>query len=188
VDLGEAVLASSAIPLLLPPRKIGGRYYVDGGVFNNTPLRDAILARAREIIVVSLKPKTKQRCLEEIEFSGVYQVGARLLELIGDKLMYEDMKRAKRVNEVLEIISALKEAGNNPRLVESLKKAIGYEQDGRVKREVRIYEIFPSRNLEPPGTLGFHHREAILEIMRLGAEDATRQLAGFFSQVRQTAS
>lgn len=187
LDLGEAVLASSAIPLLLPPRKIGGRYYVDGGVFNNTPLRDAILAQATDIIVVELKPQ-KKHSQEETEFSGVYQVGARLLELIGDKLMYEDMKKAKRINEVLEVISALEEAGNSPALVESLKKSIGYEQNGRVKRQVRIYEIFPSRSLEPPGTLGFHHKEAILEIMRLGAEDAKRQLASFFSQVRRAAS
>lgn len=37
----EAVLASASIPGVLPPVEIGGRWYMDGGVINNTPISHA---------------------------------------------------------------------------------------------------------------------------------------------------
>lgn len=40
-EVVEALLASTAIPFYFPPVKIGGSLYVDGGVGNNTPLRQA---------------------------------------------------------------------------------------------------------------------------------------------------
>jgi hypothetical protein len=38
-ELVQALLASTAIPFYFPPVRIGGSLYVDGGVGNNTPLR-----------------------------------------------------------------------------------------------------------------------------------------------------
>lgn len=40
-QLAQALMASTAIPFYLPPVKIGRSLYVDGGVGNNTPLRQA---------------------------------------------------------------------------------------------------------------------------------------------------
>ena len=40
-EVVQALLASTAIPFYFPPGKIGGSLYVDGGVGNNTPLRQA---------------------------------------------------------------------------------------------------------------------------------------------------
>lgn len=40
-EVVQALLASTAIPFYFPPVKIGGSLYVDGGVGNNTPLRQA---------------------------------------------------------------------------------------------------------------------------------------------------
>jgi Patatin-like phospholipase len=40
-ELVQALLASTAIPFYLPPVKIGKSLYVDGGVGNNTPLKQA---------------------------------------------------------------------------------------------------------------------------------------------------
>jgi predicted patatin/cPLA2 family phospholipase len=40
-QLVSAMLASAAIPVFFPPVKIGADYYVDGGVGNNTPTREA---------------------------------------------------------------------------------------------------------------------------------------------------
>ncbi len=53
----DHVLASTAIPVLFPPARIGsparGRFYVDGGVRLNAPLQPAIDFGAKGIIVVS---------------------------------------------------------------------------------------------------------------------------------------
>ena len=48
------VLASAAIPLLFPARRIGRFYYCDGGVRFNTPIAPAIRCGAKRLVVVSL--------------------------------------------------------------------------------------------------------------------------------------
>jgi NTE family protein len=44
VRVADAVFASCALPGILPPRLIRGRYYVDGAVVENLPLRIAATA------------------------------------------------------------------------------------------------------------------------------------------------
>ena len=178
--LCEAVLASSSIPLVFETQTINGGFYVDGGVFNNTPLRDALMAQATDVFVVELKPKTKDLYMETIqdasEFNSIYQVGGRMVELITDKIMYEDLKNARKINEIIDVILALEASGANPQVIKNLKKSIGYEKNGQVKRHVNFYEIAPSKRLEPPGTLGFEKTDAIKQIIRLGERDAEEQL------------
>lgn len=48
----EAVLASAAIPAVFPPVTIGGRYLIDGGIANNTPISTAVSLGARRIVVL----------------------------------------------------------------------------------------------------------------------------------------
>jgi NTE family protein len=47
------VLASAAIPLVFPARRIGSEYYCDGGIRFNTPLAPAIRSGADRLVVVS---------------------------------------------------------------------------------------------------------------------------------------
>ena len=49
----EAILASSAIPGLLPPVPIDGRHYMDGGVVNNTPISHAVELGADTVWVLA---------------------------------------------------------------------------------------------------------------------------------------
>jgi NTE family protein len=48
----DAVLASTAIPGLFPPVQVNGRYLIDGGVSNNTPISSAIKLGAQRIVVL----------------------------------------------------------------------------------------------------------------------------------------
>ena len=50
--LEEAVIASAAIPAVLPPVAWGSRKLMDGGVANNTPISHAIALGAREIYIL----------------------------------------------------------------------------------------------------------------------------------------
>jgi NTE family protein len=52
------VLASSAIPALFPPVKLGAHWYTDGGVRLNVPLKLAIALGATELAVVATHPAT----------------------------------------------------------------------------------------------------------------------------------
>lgn len=48
----DALLASSAVPGLLPPVEIEGKHYIDGGVVNSIPLSRALASGATEIFVL----------------------------------------------------------------------------------------------------------------------------------------
>lgn len=50
----DAVLASSALPLVYPPYRFGGHVYVDGGLSEYLPLRPALEAGARTVFLMSL--------------------------------------------------------------------------------------------------------------------------------------
>jgi NTE family protein len=52
--LVPAVLASAAVPGLLPPAQIGGEHYVDGGIVNSIPIGQAVEAGARTIFVLQV--------------------------------------------------------------------------------------------------------------------------------------
>ena len=52
----EAILASAALPAIFPPVEIDGERYMDGGVVNNVPIRRAIDAGAKRIVVLMCSP------------------------------------------------------------------------------------------------------------------------------------
>ncbi len=50
----DAILASTALPLIFPPHEIGGELYLDGGLSDQVPLEPAVLAGADRIYVLSV--------------------------------------------------------------------------------------------------------------------------------------
>ena len=52
----DAVLASSAIPVVFEPVRIGGHEYVDGGVFSNQPLHAVLADGADAVLMVLVSP------------------------------------------------------------------------------------------------------------------------------------
>jgi NTE family protein len=55
-DATNALLASSAVPRLLPPVEIDGRLLVDGAVAADVPLQQAVALGARELYVLPTAP------------------------------------------------------------------------------------------------------------------------------------
>ncbi|MCQ4043716.1 patatin-like phospholipase family protein [Streptantibioticus rubrisoli] len=52
--LADAVLASCAVPGLLPPVRVGDEHYLDGGLVNSIPVGRAVALGAREIYVLQV--------------------------------------------------------------------------------------------------------------------------------------
>lgn len=104
----EHVLASAAIPLLFPPVKVGGRYYLDGGLGMNTPLRPALRLGADRVLVLSLR---HDRTLEEGEDFGrthggvtptwAQVVGKTMSAILLDRSVH-DVHRLERINRMLD--------------------------------------------------------------------------------------
>ena len=52
--LVDAILATSAVPGVLPPVEIGGEHFVDGGIVNSIPISRAVDLGAKEIYVLQV--------------------------------------------------------------------------------------------------------------------------------------
>jgi NTE family protein len=53
-DLADVVLASCAVPGVLPPVKIGDEHFIDGGIVNSIPVARAVALGARRIYVLQV--------------------------------------------------------------------------------------------------------------------------------------
>jgi len=68
--LVDAILASCAVPGILPPVRIDGEHYIDGGIVNSVPLDRAIALGADEIFVLQVgrldRPLSAPRRLRDV--------------------------------------------------------------------------------------------------------------------------
>lgn len=108
----EHVMASAAIPVLFPSRRIGKHYYCDGGLRFNTPIAPAIRAGARRLVVITLIHEQRDRpsrmpfsekvshgpAVEE-DPSPVFLVGKLLDALLLDPVDY-DLHVLDRTNKM----------------------------------------------------------------------------------------
>lgn len=133
------VLASAAIPLLFPPIRVRGRWYMDGGVRNNTPFSTALRLGADALLVVDLHA-SKNVPLPTDEFPGIGQIVGKLLDAIFlDRVAY-DLDRLTRINDVVQ---AAEDAGVLPQVLAKL------EQRGRPR-----YRYVPHFVVKPTVDLG----------------------------------
>lgn len=55
-EIEQLLLASSALPIVYDPVKIGSTYYRDGGLYDNLPMRPLLDAGLKNLILVQLAP------------------------------------------------------------------------------------------------------------------------------------
>jgi predicted acylesterase/phospholipase RssA len=78
-DVISAAIASSAIPGIFQPERVGGREFVDAGGFTNQPLHVAIAHDVDAVLVVLLSPSRPSDLASPP--ADVVALGSRLLEL-----------------------------------------------------------------------------------------------------------
>jgi NTE family protein len=70
--LVDAILASAAVPGILPPVEIGGEHFIDGGIVNSIPVDRAVALGAGEIYVLHAgrieQPLAAPRSLRDVGF------------------------------------------------------------------------------------------------------------------------
>jgi NTE family protein len=85
----EALLASTAIPTIFPPVRIMGKYLVDGGVANNTPVTAAVQLGATRLIVLP----TGFACAIDKLPRGAIAIALHTMNIIVARQLALDMER-----------------------------------------------------------------------------------------------
>jgi NTE family protein len=88
-DAVDAITASASIPGVFPPVKIDGRYLMDGGVVNNTPLSHAVALGADKVWVLP----TGYSCALPAAPSGALTMALHALTLAINHRLATDVSR-----------------------------------------------------------------------------------------------
>jgi NTE family protein len=146
----DHVLASAAIPLLFPTRKLGEHYYCDGGLRFNTPIAPAIRAGAERLVVISVRHERSVREVAAVEaadhaqmqdLSPFFLVGKLLNALLLDPVQY-DLQVLDRVNQMMEIL----EETLSPEDLERVHR-VWVRHRGMPYRRIKTLTFTPSRDL-----------------------------------------
>jgi predicted acylesterase/phospholipase RssA len=175
-----AILASSAIPGLIPPVLIGAEPHVDGGVLINTPLR-LVTRHAQVLHVVYLDPAVEKIPLGALEttLGAIYR--QQIIEWA--KVVNDDIEDAKAINEVLKVFGRVERREAVPDVyLSSLPVGLNtvWQREQQVREEGRspyrlltIHRYHPRDDLSggPMGVLNFG-RDHIEDLIERGFEDA----------------
>jgi NTE family protein len=125
------LLASAAIPVLFPPRRIGDRLYFDGGLRYNTPISPAIRSGAEKLVVISLSGPEENARLSSDEGSPVaegpglvFLLGKLLNTLVLDPIDY-DLQVLERTNDLARILDEVIEPHARSRVDDLLTRSRG---------------------------------------------------------------
>jgi NTE family protein len=88
----EALLASTALPAVFPPVRIGERFLVDGGIANNTPISTAAELHAKRVIVLP----TGFSCSLDAPPRGALAMALHALNLLIARQLVTDTERLGR--------------------------------------------------------------------------------------------
>ncbi len=96
--------ASAALPFLFPPVRVEGRYLVDGGLRQNTPLRPVLRAGADRVLVIGLKQTREAEGtvpLEDVSPNLTFLAGKMLNALLLDPVE-RDLWQADQINKLVD--------------------------------------------------------------------------------------
>jgi NTE family protein len=94
-----ALLASAAIPGVFPPVLLDGRFLVDGGVSNNTPISIAVELGATRVIVLP----TGISCSLQAPPSSAMALALHALNLLIMRQLVNDIERCASVADVITV-------------------------------------------------------------------------------------
>lgn len=140
----DHVLASAAVPLLFPSRRIGTSYYADGGLRFNTPIAPALRMGVDKLVVIPLLQDAQVRPPElgpEEAPSLVFLAGKLLDALLLDPIRY-DLAVLQRFNRLVSVLHDTL----SPEELKRVNEAMLAER-GAPYREVETLVFRPSEDI-----------------------------------------
>lgn len=196
-QLVEALLASAAIPFFFPPITINNELYVDGGIGNNTALRQAAyfcryLSRVKSIVaeptICILNDPRRNRIANTPDSLKVFSLIQRTIDIFQNELVRDSLLAWERINhevsfadEKIAELSAIIDATNGLSLttVQHLKNEVArvVRQTNAVapRLKLKVVQVRPSSELEVKDILTFDPLVAV-RLKRQGIEDCLKEL------------
>lgn len=102
----QHLMASSAIPTIFPPTKLGRDYYGDGALRQLTPISPVIHLGANRVLVIPANGHKRQypKLPQEIKSPGFGQIIGHLLNSAFIDSIETDIERLERINELVRLI------------------------------------------------------------------------------------
>lgn len=182
----QAILASTAVPVLFPPVYIRGRQYVDGGLVENTPLRHAIDAGCDTIFVFEVARTPLPYETGAPPAHGLFPIGNRAADIVTRIQLEYDLHRARQTNndvqvleQVLQLLSG-SQGETIPQAVKDQLAALLTQFSFASKHPVRLVVITPDvplKTMNPPirGKLDLGLLNVMIDHGALVAEKVLRQ-------------
>lgn len=139
------VLASAALPMLFPARRIGETYYCDGGLRFNTPLAPAIRAGADRLVIIPVLKETRSTEIADQRLSEypklTFLIGKLLNALLADPLQY-DLQILNRFNRLVDVLEDALEPHELARVDEVTER-----ERGAAYRRLETLIVRPSEDI-----------------------------------------
>lgn len=94
----EYIIASTAIPLMMPISMIGNEPFVDGGIREIAPLREAIKDGAEEIITIVCMPEDVGGAI--FNRKNAIELAERLMDILENEIVNNDLRECTEINQV----------------------------------------------------------------------------------------
>lgn len=160
----DHILASAAIPLIFPARRIADTWHCDGGLRFNTPIAPAIRCGADKLMVVSLLHKSTEDPTQPDSITMTYPDPIFLLGKVFNALLLDpidyDLQVLERFNGLLDVMHDCLEPHQQDRIDELL-----IQHRGAPYRRLELLTFRPTTDL---GRLAGHHLQTHKIIDELG--------------------
>jgi predicted acylesterase/phospholipase RssA len=168
----DLIMASTAIPGIFPPVRIGSQLFVDGAATENTPLSPAINSGAAELHTIYLDPHPK--FIPLLAEPNTLDTMLRVYHVMLTTKLNEDIETAKWINQGLSLISTLREARPvSASQAAELARVVGQIAESDIHyKPITIHRYFPKASF--PGRLGIldFTRDSIVKLIQEGEKSA----------------
>ena len=102
----DHLMASSAIPLVFPPVKIGSEFYGDGAIHESAPLSAPIHLGASKILIIGVVKDLAEPFTRHVDrrFNSA-QIAGHLMDTIFSDAIESDIERMQRINQTVSLLT-----------------------------------------------------------------------------------